>query len=226
MATPNSSSQAQRLVRGLYAITPDQIDTAVLVARVKQALAGGIALLQYRNKAAGLRLRREQACELLPLCQEAGVPLIINDDLALAVEIEAGGVHLGAEDGDLAAARDALGPRRLLGASCYNRAGLARNAKKAGADYVAFGSIFPSPTKPGAVRAQLEMLSAVRRELGLPIVAIGGITHDNAAQVYAAGADAVAVISDLFDAPDMAERIQQFHAVYAASKPQAEDAPA
>jgi thiamine-phosphate pyrophosphorylase len=226
MATQSSPSQAERLVRGLYAITPDQIDTAVLVARVKQALAGGIALLQYRNKAAGLRLRREQACELLPLCQDAGVPLIINDDLALALEIEAGGVHLGADDGDLAAARDALGPRRLLGASCYNRAGLARNAKKAGVDYVAFGSIFPSTTKPGAVRAQLEMLSAVRRELGLPIVAIGGITHENAAQVYAAGADAVAVISDLFDAPDMAERIQQFRAIYAANATQAADSPA
>lgn len=226
MATPSSASHAQRVVRGLYAITPDQIDTAVLVARVSQALAGGIALLQYRNKAAGLRLRREQACAILPLCREAGVPLIINDDLALAVEIDASGVHLGADDGDLAAAREALGPRRLLGASCYNRAGLARSAKKAGADYVAFGSIFPSSTKPGALRAQLEMLSALRKELGLPIVAIGGITHDNAARVFAAGADAVAVISDLFDAPDMAERIHQFTAIFEANKPLAADAPA
>jgi thiamine-phosphate pyrophosphorylase len=226
MATPSSPTQAQRLVRGLYAITPDQIDTAVLVARVSQAIAGGITLLQYRNKTAGLRLRREQAEAILPLCREAGVPLIINDDLALAIEIDASGVHLGAEDGDLAAAREALGPRRLLGASCYNRAGLARSAKAAGADYVAFGSIFPSSTKPGAVRAQLEMLSALRRELGLPIVAIGGITHNNAAQVVAAGADAVAVISDLFDAPDIAERIGQFNAIFAASRSLAADAPA
>ena len=215
MATPSSTSQAQRLVRGLYAITPDQIDTAVLVSRVSHAIASGITLLQYRNKAAGLRLRREQAGAILPLCREAGVTLIINDDLELALEIEANGVHLGAEDGDSAAAREALGPRRLLGVSCYNRAGLARNAKKAGADYVAFGSIFPSPTKPGAVRAQLEMLSAVRKELGLPIVAIGGITHRNAAQVVTAGADAVAVISDLFDAPDIAERIEQFNSIFA-----------
>jgi thiamine-phosphate pyrophosphorylase len=204
---------AQRLIRGLYAITPDEIDTASLAARVVQALAGGIALLQYRNKAAGLRLRREQASALLPLCRAAGVPLIINDDLALALEIGADGVHLGSDDGDLTAARSELGPRRLLGASCYNRAGLARIAKKAGADYVAFGSVFPSSSKPGTVRAPLELFTAMRAELGLPLVAIGGITHENAAQVFAAGADAVAVIRDLFDAPDVAARARQFAAV-------------
>ncbi len=214
---------AGRLVRGLYAITPDEIDTASLVARVVQALAGGIALLQYRNKAAGLRLRREQASVLLPLCREAGVPLIINDDLALALEISADGVHLGSEDGDLAAARGELGPRRLLGASCYNRAGLARIAKKAGASYVAFGSVFPSSSKPGAVRAPLELITAMRAELGLPVVAIGGITHENAAQVFAAGADAVAVISDLFEAPDIAMRARQFADISKPKKASAAD---
>jgi thiamine-phosphate pyrophosphorylase len=203
--------ESGRIIRGLYAITPDEIDTVALLGRVEQALSGGISLLQYRNKAAGLRLRREQASALLPLCRAAGVPLIINDDLALAIEIEAEGVHLGAEDGDLAAARGELGKGRLLGASCYNRAGLARMAKKAGADYVAFGSVFPSSSKPSTVRAPLELITAMRAELDLPVVAIGGITHLNAAKVLAAGADAVAVISDLFEAPDIAARAREFN---------------
>src|SRR4051812_33326966 len=129
-------------VSGLYAITPDEADTGALVARVEQALQGGARLLQYRNKGASADLRREQATALLPLCRAHGVPLIINDHLGLALDVGADGVHLGAEDGDLPAARRALGPVRLLGASCYNRYELALAARAAGADHVAFGAAF------------------------------------------------------------------------------------
>lgn len=190
-------------IRGLYAITPDERDTARLVARVEQALAGGAGVVQYRNKAADAALRHEQTTALLASCRRAGVPLIINDHLDLALAIDADGVHLGGEDGDIAAARRALGTDRLLGASCYNRYELALAARDAGADHVAFGAAFVSRTKPGAVHAPLALYERARRELGLPVVAIGGITAENAADVVGAGADAVAVITALFDATDV-----------------------
>ena len=134
------------------------------------------------------------------------MPFIVNDDVELALAVRADGVHLGREDGDLAAARARL-PGRLLGASCYDRPELARRAVAAGADYVAFGSVFPSPTKPAADRAPLALFAL---ELGVPKVAIGGITLENAPQVLAAGADCVAVITDLFDAPDVAARARAY----------------
>ena len=206
------------LPRGLYAITPDEPDTATLAAKVARALAGGIAALQYRNKRADAALRREQVRALLVLTRTHRVPLIVNDDLELALEIEADGVHLGAQDGSLAAARRALGTARLLGASCYGRAELAIAAQRAGADYVAFGSVFPSPTKPGAVRAPLALFADAKRTLGLAVVAIGGITIGNAASVIAAGADALAVITDLFDARDIEVRAREFNALFETSR--------
>ena len=190
-------------IKGLYAITPDETETAALVARVGQALEGGAAVVQYRNKTADARLRREQAAALLVLCRRHGVPLIINDHLELALAIDADGVHLGGEDGDIAAARRALGPDRLLGASCYNRYELALAARDAGADHVAFGAAFVSQTKPGAVHAPLSLYERAHRELGLPVVAIGGVTAGNAATLVNAGADAVAVITALFAAADV-----------------------
>jgi thiamine-phosphate pyrophosphorylase len=155
--------------------------------------------------------RIEEARALAQLCRRHGVPLIINDDLELALEVGAAGLHLGIADGDLAAAR-ALLPGRILGASCYDRLELARRAVGAGADYVAFGSVFASATKPGAVRAPLALFG---HDLGVPKVAIGGITAENAPQLVAAGADAVAVLSDLFDAPDVAARARQYAKVFA-----------
>ncbi|MGH8077633.1 MAG: thiamine phosphate synthase [Lysobacter sp.] len=189
--------------RGLYAITPDESDTARLLARVETVLRAGAAWLQYRNKCADVPLRAQQAKALLPLCRRHGVPLIINDDWLLAAAIEADGAHLGQDDGELAAAREALGDGSILGASCYDDLGLAKAAHAAGADYVAFGAFFPSPTKPGARRASDDLLreSAI---LGVPRVAIGGITPDNARPLVAAGADLLAVISGIFDAPDPA----------------------
>jgi thiamine-phosphate pyrophosphorylase len=203
-----------RFPRGLYALTPDLADTAALTRLVAAALRGGVVAVQYRNKAAPERLRREQAGALLGLCRRAAVPLIVNDDLALAVAIEADGVHLGCEDGDLREARRRLGPDRLLGASCYNRLDLAHTAVQTGADYVAFGSAFASPTKPGAVRAPLELYRGARRALAVPIVAIGGITVENAAELIAAGVDAIAVITALFGADDVERRAREFRDLF------------
>jgi thiamine-phosphate pyrophosphorylase len=208
-------------LRGLYAITPDDIGRAAPVGmgrvvaagmdRVVAAVASGaLCALQYRNKAASAAQRLAEARELAQLCRRFGVPLIINDDLELALEVNAAGLHLGREDGDLAGARARL-PRRILGASCYNQPELARRAIAEGADYVAFGSVFPSATKPDAVRAPLSLFSL---PLGVPKVAIGGITLENAPQVVAAGADCVAVITDLFDAPDIAKRARDFAKIF------------
>ncbi|OFZ84009.1 MAG: hypothetical protein A2W21_00555 [Betaproteobacteria bacterium RBG_16_66_20] len=271
-------------LRGLYAITPDCADSALLIGRAGQALSGGIAALQYRNKLAGQEQRVLEATALATKCRERRVPFIVNDDVALALESGADGVHLGRDDGDLAAARAKL-RGKLLGVSCYNSLAAARAAVAAGADYIAFGSVFPSPTKPAAVRVALALESgadgvhlgrddgdlaaaraklrgkllgvscynslaaarasvaagadyiafgsvfpsptkpaAVRaplalfgeaRSLRVPLVAIGGITLDNAPQLLVAGADCLAVISDLFDAPDIAERARSYGKLWA-----------
>lgn len=190
-----------RLLRGLYAITPADL------SRVESALASGaLCALQYRAKSADAARRLAEARELARLCRAHRVPFIVNDDVDLALAVDADGVHLGREDGELAAARARL-PGRLLGASCYDNAALAARAVAAGADYVAFGSVFPSTTKPAAGRAPLSLLAL---ELGVAKVAIGGITLANAPQLLAAGADCLAVISDLFDAPDVAARARDY----------------
>ncbi len=201
-------------IKGLYAVTPDLADTAGLLSRVKQALSGGVRLVQYRSKTAEAALRRGQAVALLGLCREHGVPLIVNDDLPLALAVGADGVHLGGGDGDPAAARAALGAGRILGVSCYDQIERAREAKRLGADYIAFGSFFASPTKPAAVRAPLTLLEEARGELGLPLCAIGGITLDNAPLLIAAGADLLAVISDLFEAPDIRARAAAYASLF------------
>ena len=187
-------------INGLYAITPDLADTSQLVKQVDAVLRGGASVLQYRNKTAPYALLREQATELLELCEAHEVPFIINDHVLLCVELDADGVHLGGSDGDIVAARRLLGARKLIGASCYNRLDLAIAAKAAGADYIAFGSCFDSSTKPAAVRASLALFAEARREVGLPMVAIGGITPENMHEVFAAGADSVAMISAIFGA--------------------------
>ncbi len=191
-------------LRGLYAVTPDGLPFERLAALTGAALAGGVRLVQYRSKASSVELRRSQAAALLALCRACGAQLVINDDLALALELGADGVHLGRDDGDLALARRALGPKRILGASCYGDLALAEAAAAAGADYLALGSVFASSTKPQAPVVPLELLGEAKRRFGLPVAAIGGITLDNAARTIAAGADLLAVIADLFDAGDVA----------------------
>lgn len=201
-------------LKGLYAVTPGIHDTAELLRSVELALRGGARLVQYRNKDAGPALRREQAANLVSLCHGHAARLIVNDDLALALDVGADGAHLGREDGDLTAARAALGAQKILGVSCYNEFGRAAEARRVGADYVAFGSVFASPTKPVAVRAPLTLLAEARRELGLPVCAIGGITLENAPQLIAAGADLLAVITDLFEAADIAGRAAAYAKIW------------
>jgi thiamine-phosphate pyrophosphorylase len=207
-------------IAGLCAVTVDDPLLPRLSALVKAALDGGAPFVQYRNKVASRPLRRAQAAEMLRICRAAGAKLIINDDVWLAVEIGADGAHLGRGDapgGSLTAARDALGPKRVLGVSCYNELACGEEAAAAGADYLAFGSVFPSRTKPAAVLASLELLGEAKRRFGLPVAAIGGITLDNAPQVIAAGADMIAVVSDLFDAMDIKARATAYQQLF---KPQ------
>lgn len=202
-------------IAGLYAVTPDEPDTGILVAKVGAALAGGAKLVQYRNKTATAALRATQAAALQALCRRHCAPLIINDHLELALEIDADGLHLGGEDGSIAAARALLGPRKILGVSCYNALDKAVQAWREGADYVAFGSFFASGVKPGAVRAPLGLLAEARREIPVPLVAIGGITAHNAPQLIAAGADALAVISAVFAATEVEAAAKQFERLFA-----------
>jgi thiamine-phosphate pyrophosphorylase len=197
-------------IKGLYAITPDESDTAELVRKVRLALSGGARVLQYRNKTASTELKLEQAGALRELTRGFSVPLIINDDALLARQVDADGVHLGDADGSLIAARALLGSDRLIGLSCYNRAELAYQAARQGADYVAFGSFFASTVKPGAVAAAPDLLREARRKIAIPLVAIGGITADNGAQLLQAGADALAVISAIFSAGDIQYAARQF----------------
>ena len=207
---------SDRRLHGLYAVTPDSEDTRQLLTQAHAALEGAVRFVQYRNKSATPSLRWEQASALKALCDDYGASLIVNDHTSLALEIDAAGVHLGAEDGEIAKARAALGPHKLIGVSCYDRIELARTAAAAGADYVAFGSFFPSFVKPGAVRAPLELLRAARRELKVPIAAIGGITLENARELVQAGADSVAVISALFGARDVTAAARAFNTLYEA----------
>lgn len=197
-------------ISGLYAITPDEADTAELLRKVRLALQGGARVMQYRNKAADAALRLRQAEALRGLTREFAVPLIVNDDVALAQQADADGVHLGGADGSVAEARAVLGSGRLIGVSCYNRLALAHEAASLGADYVAFGSFFASTVKPEAVAATLDLLRQARRELTVPLVAIGGITPQNGARLLEAGADALAVISAVFSAPDIEDAAREF----------------
>lgn len=194
--------------RGLYAITPDIADGGLLLARVEAALPW-ICWLQYRNKTAAPALRRAQLDALLPACRAHGVPLIVNDDWRLAADCGADGAHLGEDDGDLRAARAALGPVAILGASCYDSLALARQAVESGASYVAFGAFFDTATKATTRRPDPAVLGDAAA-LGVPRVAIGGITPDNAPQLVAAGADLVAVVSGVFGSADPAAAAQAY----------------
>lgn len=202
------------MISGLYAITPEESDTARLLAQVRAALEGGAAVVQYRDKRGDVVRRHEQASELRELCEKFSVPLIVNDDMRLADLTGARGVHIGRDDGALRQARIVLGEDRIIGVSCYDSIELALVAEADGADYVAFGSFFPSHTKPDAIAAPLELLREARACLRIPIVAIGGITPDKAPLLIEAGAAAVAVISGLFDAPDIARRAHDFSRLF------------
>ncbi|MCE7033539.1 thiamine phosphate synthase [Lysobacter sp. GX 14042] len=199
--------------RGLYLITPDEGDTGRLLARLEPLLALHPCWLQYRNKPAGPALRRRQASALVEACARHRVPLLVNDDWRLALEVGAAGAHLGEGDGALEEARAAMGPDALLGASCYDDPGRARRALAAGADHVAFGAFFPSSTKPAARRATPALLRQAAA-LPAPVVAIGGITPDNGRGLVEAGADLLAVIAGVFDAPDPVAAARAYQACF------------
>jgi thiamine-phosphate pyrophosphorylase len=201
-------------VTGLYAITPDCIGTAALLRKVEAALEGGARALQYRNKVADSGLRLEQARALAPLCRNYHVPLIINDHLELALAVDAEGLHIGADDGSIAEARRQLGPDRILGVTCYRKIENALEAVRMGASYCAFGGFFPSSVKGGSGGAPMSILGEAKRRTVLPVVAIGGITVDNAPQLVAAGADSVAVITALFGVPDVKAAARRFGAIF------------
>lgn len=201
-------------LHGLYAITDACGDnTAALVDKVKHAIAGGARIIQYRDKSDNPALRKEQACALLTLCRQHKIPLIINDDVALAKEIGADGVHLGKDDGDIQQARAQLGSG-IIGISCYNDWHRAEAAARGGADYIAFGAFFPSATKPEAVKADPELLHRSKRELDLPVVAIGGITPANGAALISSGADMLAVVHGVFGQADVEAAARRYSELF------------
>jgi len=201
-------------ISGLYAVTPEWGDTGLLLQAVGLCLEGGARWVQYRNKGGDVALQHEQASELLELCHRFGARFIVNDNLRLADLIDADGVHLGKDDASVREARIILGSKKIIGVSCYNSLQQALEAEAAGADYVAFGSFFASGTKPQAVAAPLDLLREAKRRLAISVVAIGGITPENAGSLVAAGADALAVIAALFDSPDIKTTAQQFVSLF------------
>jgi thiamine-phosphate pyrophosphorylase len=204
----------QAELRGLYAITPDGLSGPRLLADVEAALAGGCRLIQFRDKLSAMPEQLARAHALRALTRRFEARLLINDDLALAAVVDADGVHLGSDDGNLRAARAILGPDKVLGASCYADFALAENAAAAGVDYVAFGAAYPSPTKPEAARATVDLFLQAKNALTVPVCAIGGITLTNAPALIAAGTSLIAVITDLFSAPDIAARAAAYQRLF------------
>ncbi|MDH5480367.1 MAG: thiamine phosphate synthase [Nitrosomonas sp.] len=199
-----------RGIDGLYAITPDLLDTKKLISVTKQALAGGTKLIQYRNKIADKFMFREQAKELQQLCRDFDVPLIINDHLDIAIELDADGLHVGQTDVSVSMARHQLGHDKIIGASCYNQRELAIKAQKDSADYVAFGAFFASVTKPNTTNATIDLLCEAKAHISVPIVCIGGINLTNAIELVERGCDAIAVSDALFHAHNIRSTAKQF----------------
>ena len=205
-------------MRGLYAITPTTLDTRRLIEQVSLAIAGGASAVQYRAKQLAKDIAKTQAQALRAVTRATGTTFIINDDSELAMAVGADGVHLGRDDGGvdvIPRLREICADRLphlpfIIGVSCYNELSRAETAVVAGADYIAFGSFFASSTKPNAVRADMALIHAAKTRFTIPVVAIGGITVENAPQLIAANVDAVAVISSLFDASDIERRAREF----------------
>lgn len=205
----------QARLKGLYAITdPDLVGRIDLVAQVEQVLIAGTQMLQYRAKGSNSAQHAQTALDLLNLCHQHNVPLIINDDLELAVAIGADGVHLGRDDPDPAYARKLLGSDAIIGLSCYNSFDRAVMAQELALSYAAFGRFFPSTSKPEAVKADPELLTRAHHQLDIPLVAIGGITPENGAQLIQAGADMLAVIQGIFGQPDIRAACKRFNQLF------------
>ena len=198
-------------LRGLYAITDAElIAEENFTVAIELTLKGGAQLIKSENR----EKRLQQAQTLKALCETYNALLIINDDVELAKQVDAHGVHLGIDDASIHAARKQLGTEKIIGVSCYNRFDLALQANDQGADYIAFGSFYASPTKPNAVKADINLLHQAKQKIGLPLCAIGGITLNNASQLVEAGADMLAVISSVFAEDDIQSASQSFQQLF------------
>jgi len=198
------------IIKGLYAITPDSADLNTLIQKTKSAIEGGAFMVQYRSKIQDRDVKMQQCAAILRLCREYEIPCIVNDDVEMCRVLEADGVHLGEKDDNIAEVRHILGEDAIIGSSCYDQLDRAKSAQKEGASYVAFGAMFPTSTKPNAPRATLALLKEAKREIQIPIVAIGGITVNNAHDVIKTGIDAIAVINSLYEAKSIKETAETF----------------
>lgn len=210
--TENSSR-----LRGLYAITDRELFQSLgkdITEIVTQAIEGGARIIQYRNKISSTAQRIREAQALLCLCREHNVTMIINDDVNLAREIDADGVHIGQQDMPLTEARNKLGKEKIIGVTCHNKIELAIVAQAGGADYVAFGRFYPSMTKPAATPATLDVLSSARKQLPIPIAAIGGINTTNARVLINSGADMLAVSHSVFGSDDIMASARQLSSFF------------
>ena len=198
------------IIKGLYVITPDMADLNTLIHKTKLAIEGGAFMVQYRSKIRDRDVKMHQCAAILRLCREKGVPCIVNDDVDMCRILNADGVHLGEKDDKIEDVRSILGDDAIIGSSCYNQLERAKQAQKKGANYVAFGAMFPTPSKPDAPRATLALLREAKSEIQIPIVAIGGITVNNAHDVIKTGIDAIAVINSLYEAKSIKETAETF----------------
>jgi len=212
--TTNWNMRDSFIINGLYAITPDSVDLNTLIQKTQFAIEGGAFMVQYRSKIHDRDVKMQQCAAILRLCREYDVPCIVNDDVEMCRILKADGVHLGENDDNIAEVRRILGEGSIIGSSCYDQLNRAKQAQKEGASYVAFGTVFPTPTKPNAPRATLELLREAKSEIQIPIVAIGGITMNNAHYVIETGVDAIAVITSLYESNFIKETAETFSQMF------------
>ena len=198
------------IIKGLYAITPDMADLNSLLQKTQLAIEGGAFMVQYRSKIQDRDVKMQQCAAILRLCREYKIPCIVNDDVDMCRVLEADGVHLGENDHNIAEVRSILGEYAIIGSSCYDQLNRANEAQKEGASYVAFGAMYPTSTKPNAPRASLALLREAKSQIQIPIVAIGGITMNNAHDVIETGIDAIAVINSLYESNSIKETAETF----------------
>lgn len=203
-------SNQDKILKGLYAITDPKLMGDDITLKAEQAIRGGINILQYRNKTASIEQQEQEANTLAKLCKRHNVIFIINDNVELAVKVKADGVHLGQTDTNFKQARELLGNNKIIGVTCNNKIEFAQTAQQQGADYVAFGRFFNSSTKPSAPQAEISLLEKARKHISIPIVAIGGITHDNAPLLLEKNVDMLAIIEGIFGQTDITHAAQQF----------------
>ncbi len=196
-------------MQGIYAITPDEDNDDLLLNKIIIAIKGGIRIIQYRHSTATHDVCLRQALSIATICKAHHVMLLINNHIDIAKTCSASGVHLGINDTPITTARAQLGNDAIIGATCYNSLERAKVAQKSGANYIAIGAIFPSPTKPNAPQCSLEKLRTIKQKINLPLIAIGGINFENAQSVLATGVDCIAMVSGLFDTQDITANCQK-----------------